>query len=116
MKSVTALADQLLARGPGELEEIRIHEFEDDESAHDDQLVERLQTEFATDFARAAADLGKRYGPPARTGESDDDAVPLNGVFRFALWEVDGQRLFLAAAHEDRGVPILLMMGTADVD
>jgi hypothetical protein len=116
MKSITGLADQLLERGPGELEEIRIHEFEDDESAHDEALVEQLRREFSADFSRAAADLGKRYGPPARAGEDDDDSVPLNGVFRFAVWEVEGQQLFLAAAQEDRGVPILLMMGTGDAD
>ena len=42
--------------------------------------------------------------------------IPLNGVFRFAVWPVGDKQLFAAAAHEDRGVPILLMLGTADGD
>jgi hypothetical protein len=33
---------------------------------------------------------------------------------RFAIWSVGDKLLFAAAAHEDRGVPILLMR-TADV-
>jgi hypothetical protein len=37
-------------------------------------------------------------------------------VFRFAIWSVGDKLLFAALADEDRGVPILLMLGTADGD
>ena len=94
------------------MEELRIHDFPDDASAHDDALRKRLYQSFSTDFDRAQAELSKKYGPPVRTGKDDDDAIPLNGIFRFAVWDVDGIELYLAAAHEDRGVPILLMMGS----
>lgn len=112
-KSATALARELLDAGPGGLEELRVHVFDDDEAAHDDAATERLYAELAAEFDRYVAELTQEYGPPDRRGEEDDDAVPLNGVFRFAVWSVGDQELFAAAAHEDRGVPVLLMLGTA---
>ena len=115
-KSPTALAKELLEAEAGGLEELRIHEFTDDESAHDDELAERLYAEFSADFDRAQAELGKKYGSPSRTGQEDDEVIPLNGVFRFAVWQIGDKQLFAAAAHEDRGVPILLMLGTAGGD
>jgi hypothetical protein len=115
-KSPTSLARELIEGGPGGLEELRIHEFPDDESAHDDELSERLYAEFSVDFDRAQAELTKTYGEPSRVGTEEDEFVPLNGVFRFAVWEVSHTLLFAAAAHEDRGVPILLMLGTAEGD
>mgnify|MGYP001547807214 CR=1 FL=1 len=90
-----------------------MHEFPDDESAHNDEQIEKLQTEFSAELDRIQKELSKQYGTPSRTGETDDDVIPLSGVFRFAVWEVDEQQLFVAASHEDRGVPILLMLGTA---
>jgi hypothetical protein len=112
-KSAKALAKQLLEGEPGELEELRIHEFTDDESAHDDAQIEKLHAEFSAELERAQKELTKIYGEPSRTGESDDEVIPLGGVFRFAVWEVGEAQLFVAASHEDRGVPILLMIGTA---
>ena len=53
-----------------------------------------------------AAEVGEIHVHDARV-------VPLNGVFRFAVWEVGERFLFAAAAHEDRGVPILLILGSA---
>jgi hypothetical protein len=113
-KSAIALARKVLADEPGALEELRIHEFEDDEEAHDDEATEQRYAEFASEFERAQAALTKQYGEPVRTGKKDDKAIPLNGVFRFAIWEVGERQLFLATAHEDRGVPILLMLGTVE--
>jgi hypothetical protein len=112
-KSAQSLAKELLAGEPGGLEELRIHEFPDDESAHDDEQIEKLQAEFSREADRVQQELAKEYGPPSRTGETDDDVIPLCGVFRFSVWEVGDSQLFIAASHEDRGVPILLMIGTA---
>jgi hypothetical protein len=111
-KSATALAHELLDAGPGGLEELRIHEFADDSEAHDDDATDTLYAEFAAVFDRCVTELSQEYGPPGRRGEEDDDAVPLNGVFRFAVWSVGDSELFAAAAHEDRGCPVLLMLGT----
>jgi hypothetical protein len=113
-KSATTLAKELLKNDTGELEELRIHEFTDDEQAHDDEAVEKLYADFSAEFDRVVAGLTGQYGKPSRTGNEDDEVIPLNGVFRFAIWSVDDKQLFAAAAHEDRGVPILLMLGTAD--
>jgi hypothetical protein len=110
----TTLAKNILKAAPGMLEEIRIHEFTDDEEAHDDEAVDKLYSDFSAEFDRGEAVLTKQYGKPSRTGKEDDETIPLNGVFRFAVWQVGDKQLFAAAAHEDRGVPMLLMLGTAE--
>jgi hypothetical protein len=110
-KSATALAKKLLAGDAGELEELRIHDFPDDEAAHDDEATDELYQDFSAEFDRIEAALTKAYGKPSRAGRGDDEVIPLNGVFRFAVWSVGDKQLFAAAAHEDRGVPILLMLG-----
>jgi hypothetical protein len=115
-KSATALATELLEGDPGGLEELRIHEFTDDEEAHDDDAIDKLYEDFSSEFERIVTTLSKEYGKPSRTGKEDDDVIPLNGVFRFAVWTVGDRQLFAAAAHEDRGVPVLLMLGTAEGD
>jgi hypothetical protein len=115
-KSAITLARELLEGEAGALEELRIHEFTDDEEAHDDDAVEKLCAEFSLEFDHVVAVLSKQYGKPSRTGKEDDEVIPLNGVFRFAVWPAGDKQLFAAAAHEDRGVPILLMLGTADGD
>lgn len=111
-KSATALASKLLKGEPGQLEPLKVHEFADDEAAHDSESIESLWVEFSAACDGAAAELSKKYGAPTRTGDEDDDVIPLNGVLRFALWSVGDRQLFVAAAHEDREVPILLMLGT----
>jgi hypothetical protein len=113
-KSVSALAKKALAAGKGAMEEARIHVFEDDMEAHDEEAVEGLHADFAKQFDKAVASLSKEYGKPARTGQEEDRAIPLNGVFRFATWKVGKLELFVAAAHEDTEVPIILMLGTAE--
>jgi len=115
-KDAIAIAAELLGGDAGELEELRVHEFSGDDEAHDDGAIEKLYAEFAAEFDRVEGALTKRCGKPSRTGKEDDEAIPLNGGFRFAIWAVDDKQLFVAAAHEDRGVPVLLMMGTAEGD
>lgn len=68
-KSVSALAKNALAAGKGAMEEVRIHVFEDDEEAHDEEAVEKLHADFAKQFDKAVATLSKVYGKPTRTGE-----------------------------------------------
>jgi hypothetical protein len=111
-KSLTTLASELIAEGLGGLEELHVHEFEDAAAAHDDNGIERLYVQFKAELDAARAGLSRVYGNPLRTGTADDRAIPLNGVFCFAVWDVDGTELFVAATHEEREVPILLMIGT----
>jgi hypothetical protein len=115
-KSAETLARELLQGDTGGLEELRIHQFSNDEEAHDDEAIERLYADFSTEFGRVVAALSKHYGTPSRTGKEAEEVIPLNGVFRFAIWPVGDKQLFAAAAHEDRGVPILLMLGTVGGD
>jgi|SRR5579862_3674582 hypothetical protein len=112
-QSAVDFAQKFLKEDEDNLEMLRMHEFPDDESAHDDELTERLYAEFSADVESAQAELSRHYGDPARTGTEDDELIPLNGVFRFAIWSVEGKHLFIAAHHEDRGVPIVLALGTS---
>src|SRR5262245_15733628 len=113
-RSAVALARALLKKDEDELlEELRMHDFPDNESAHDDELTERLHAEFTAEVGRVQAELSKEYGPPSRKGKADTRFIPLNGVFCYAIWQVAGRQLFVAAHHEDRGVPIVLWIGTA---
>jgi fermentation-respiration switch protein FrsA (DUF1100 family) len=113
-RSAIALASELLDGDVGGLEELRIHEFAGDEEAHDEEAIDKLYEEFSSELDGVMTALSEKYGKPSRTGKEDDESIPLNGVFRFAVWSVGDTELFVAAAHEDRGVPILLMLGTAD--
>ena len=106
------LARKLLKEGDG-LEMLRMHDFPDDESAHDDELTQRLYAEFSAELERIQTTLTEHFGEPAQVGNEDHDLIPLNGVFNFAIWEVNEQNLFVAAHHEDRGVPIILVIGIA---
>ena len=118
-KSTTTLARELLDAVDGGLKEIHVHEFEDgpdDEQALDDEAMEKLYADFSAEFDRVEAALTKQYGKPSRTGEEDDEVIWLNGVFRFAIWLVGDKQLFAAFAHEDRGLPILLILGMAHGD
>jgi hypothetical protein len=111
-KSAANLAHDLLGRAKASLEDLEIHQFRDDAEAHDDEALQRLRTDFEAKFERAQSELSASYGPPVRTGDDYDEDIPLNGVGRFAIWEVESRLLYLAFAHEDRGLPILLMLGT----
>ena len=111
-KSATELARELIERDGNELEELRLHMFGLDGDEFDEELDEQLHTEFSAEFERVQSELTTAFGEPMRTGSEDDGEIPLNGVFRFAIWKAGGEKLFVAAAHEDRGLPVLLMLGT----
>jgi len=110
-QSAAKLAQELLKKKGGGLEELRLHDFPDDESAHDDELTERLYAEFSADVQSVQAELAGLYGAPTRAGTNGDKFVRMNGVFRFAIWKVADKQLFVAAHHEDRGIPIVLWLG-----
>ena len=114
--SAAELAARLLKRKKEGLEELYVHMFELDGDEHDDEMVVQLYKEFSTDFDRVQEELSTAFGPPERTGIEDDSAIPLNGVFRFAIWKIERKTLFAAAAHEDRGLPVILMLGTVTGD
>lgn len=110
----TVLAQAAAALKEGGMDVVRIHELELDGDEHDDAVTYRLHTEFKADFDDATKVLSEYYGPPSRTGNADDHAIPLAGLVAFNIWDADDCTLFLAISHEDRGTPILLMLGCAE--
>ena len=88
--SLTAVAKRLLAAADSAIEEVRVFEFVDDETAHDDELQEQMEAEFSTAFTSVQNELSKEFGDPVSTGEEENDLIPLNGVFRFAIWNING--------------------------
>jgi len=91
---------------------LRIYQFEDDVEAHDDALQKRLRSDFSESFFEVANVLDGAFGPRTELDVEDDlEMIPLCGVFHAASWNVDGTGLFLAAAHEDRETPLLLIVG-----
>jgi hypothetical protein len=100
------------------LEVVEIYEFEGDSrdlESHDFELHESLVARFAADFHRVRDELVAEFGEPSSIGEEDDEHIPLAGVFRFDVWQQNHQWLYLAAAHEDRELPYLLVLGTSAV-
>ena len=81
-RSVIKLAQELLKKDEAALEELRMHNFPDDEAAHDDELTEQLYVEFSAEVEAVQAELSKEYGLPLDAGGSDTNSIPLNGVFR----------------------------------
>jgi len=71
-----------------------MHEFADDVSAHDDK---QLFAGFSEELELVEQELTEVYGVPARTGETDDEVIPLGGVFKFAVWVVGDLQHFVAA-------------------
>jgi hypothetical protein len=112
--SAMKLAAKFLKDKEACLDALKIHDFPDDESAHDDELTERLHADFCKEVDRIQTELSRQYGPPLRTGRKDDKDIPANGVLQFGLWKVGKKRLFVGAHHEDRGVPIVLVLGTTN--
>jgi hypothetical protein len=114
-ESAIEIARKFLASDGDGLVDLRIYQFKHDGEAHDDDAIDRLYAQFISDFERVQSKLSGIYGEPFKTGIDDDDVIPLCGVFRFAVWEIDGRVLYAAAAHEDRGCPILLILGAVSL-
>jgi len=113
---IITLATELLESEAGGLKYLRVWRFTDDLEAHNAQIMKQLYAEFSAEFDLVEAALNMEYGDPASMGTEDIDVIPFNGVFRFAIWSVGNKQLFAAVAHEDREVPIFLVLGTAGDD
>src|SRR5688572_32792753 len=111
-KPPAQLARKVLGGSGVKLEFLRERVFHlDEDAAHDDDLHERLCEEYSAEFDRLKAELSKTYGKPLRAGSTNTRLVPLNGVFRYAVWKVRKRHLFIAAAREDRECPMWLVLG-----
>lgn len=112
--SVLQQAAEFLEASQGAMDVVRMHEFEMDGDEHDDDAVALLHQDFKKDFDNATRLLTAEYGAPSHSGSDDDDAIPLTGIVAFNIWNDGDQGLFLAISHEDRGTPILLMLGCTE--
>ena len=106
------VARRLLPGGPDGLEVLMMHQFPDDGDAHDEGTQRRARRAVDIAFDDAEAELTAEFGPPAGIGTQNAGAIPLCGIIRWATWAAGGQTLYLAAAHEDRELPLLLALGT----
>ena len=111
------LARQCLAAEGESLEPLLVYVFEDgNEEAHDDELQEKLESEFYQLWLATTEELNQTFGRGATHELSWDggiDWIPLNGIGGASSWDTDQGRLWLAYAHEDRETPFLLMIGKA---
>ena len=133
-KSASELAKQFLGNPEPGLDVLRIHQFSDDVEELDDAEIERLYSEFLTELERVTAELTAEFGAPAGLKARpagryrphfptsplfaqlpdelfDAGAIPVGGAFAFGVWKVGSRQLFAAIAHEDRELPILLVLG-----
>ncbi|MBN2291527.1 MAG: hypothetical protein JXM70_03820 [Pirellulales bacterium] len=112
--TVLQQAAEFLEAGDGAMDALRMHEFEMDGDEHDDDAVDLLHQDFRKDFDAATRVLTAEYGDPSHSGTDDDESIPLTGIEVFNIWNTGNQGLFLAISHEDRGAPILLMLGCTE--
>ncbi|MCX5662960.1 MAG: hypothetical protein NTW19_25020 [Planctomycetota bacterium] len=110
--SSIVVAKALLQQDHGGIEYLRHRDFDLDEIVQPEEF-ERLYKEFAADVSRIQAELATVWGAPALMGQEENEAIPEQGVFAFAIWNVDGKVLFVAASHADRDVPICLSLGVS---
>lgn len=109
--NVFEIAAALLKTKKDQVLDLELHDF-DDASAHDRRLPQRIQQQFADQAQEIEAVLGNILGAPHETGTTEHRKLPINGVCRFAYWNVGWRLLYVAVSHEDIGLPCRLVMGT----
>lgn len=105
-------AVKLLAKPEPAFVELRLFEFEDDADAHDEGLIEERYAEFTESFNKAVVSLTKKFGPPVRGARGEQVDIPHCGIMQYSLWDVEDRGLYVAWCHEDRELPIMLVLGT----
>jgi len=83
----------------------------DDVEAHDAGLQDRIHQAATERFQSAATALSERYGDPARTTAARLRRIPHNGVLESRIWSVEGQLVYLVLTHEDRELPVQILVG-----
>jgi len=110
--SSTAARARALLQSPTEtIDELITRDFEDDEEAHDNRRQKALHKVFTAAFENVRQELIVAFGLPIREGtDGKDAAVRVAGAFLFAVWNIEGHELALAADHEDRELPFRLVL------
>lgn len=85
--------------------------FANDIEAHDAGLQDRMYQAAAERFQQAATALSERYGDPVRSTAARLRRIPHNGVVDSRIWSVAGQLVYLVLTHEDRELPVQILVG-----
>ena len=107
-----AAAKALLQGTISARDDIHLHHF-DEIDAHDLKLLKQTKARFQRRLQRQVTKLEKEFGEPAERGNDQHPDIPVNGVFRYALWREGGKTLYVAASHEDIGLPCVLTLGVS---
>src|SRR5207302_10108887 len=85
---LVGLAKKCLS-SPGTMELLKIHQFDDDSEAHNEERQKSLEEEFEAGFSETVHVLEQEFGQ-ARIAKSEQDVegIPLCGVFSAAFWQV----------------------------
>jgi hypothetical protein len=110
-RDVRAAARKLLRSRKPSQEELELEVFRNDQAAHDRELLERLRRKFAKRVKSIQKELTEELGPPAETGTGRHKDIPLGAVIQYAIWNIKGKRVYVAAHHEDIGLPFALILG-----
>lgn len=110
---IVEFAREILAKRKmmGHRETLAEWEFLSDHETADRELQQHVEASFVEKFKDARKKLAKEFGVPAETGIEGHRDIPCNGVLEFAIWSVGRKRFYLAATHEERDVPVQLVMG-----
>ncbi len=93
-------------------DDIHIQHF-DEADTHNLKLLVQTKARFQRRLQRQVTKLEKEFGEPAERGNDQHPDIPVNGVFRYALWREGGKTLYVAASHEDIGLPCVLTLGVS---
>lgn len=87
----------------------------DEADAHDEAHIASVMAAFRRRFTTYARALTAKLGEPTDTGTTQQSEIPVNGVFQYAVWNVEGRGVYLVSALEDVGLPCVLVLGTCPV-
>ena len=96
--------------------EVILDVFEDPEELEPDEYEARI-AEFTEKLERVAASVRAAAGDPLFAGEYDSEGFPGDqDALRLVLWRLENARLMVELKHEDREVPIRLLITVAPPD
>lgn len=105
-------AQKLISNREECFEPVLIFEFDDEESAYDDDFIDEQIDKLSISLENIKNTLESHFGPPTFCEEDDEaDDTPIYGSEKGIAWEADEYLLYAAIIHEDREMPLLLGVG-----
>lgn len=103
-------AQKLLTSRSDASEELEAWEFRSESEAHDDAVPDEQHAQADASFEAAAAALAADYGEPWKSASGQHPDLP-HAVERWTIWKVLDRTLYLVVSHEDRELPVTLIVG-----